>query len=235
MSDNIISKLTTALGDDVRLFESGPVSEVLGIVVDDHGGGGGGDDDGSNGDGTYTARDKEHAHQLLGEGYQGNDAIDASKALAGREGLRVYATALYNTNSRLQSIHARLMHSDGRDMEHFPLEDYNATPGVHHLIKEVVESMDLNNPKKRASVILFGSSGISKSGLLKSIVGETLGQGGIEVNGVEQIASIVHAIGPKTPLLLEDFQWTNTTNGSVVPIECAKGCLGRAIQMGRRR
>ena len=69
-------------------------------------------------------------------------------------------------------------------------------PGMHHLIKEIVECMDLENTQKRASVVLFGETNASKPGLLRAIVAVagTLGQGAIAVNTVEQILSIVHAL-----------------------------------------
>ena len=231
MLDNINSKLTKHLGDAARLFEFGPFNEVLRIVPDE--GGGGGDGDGSNGNGSYTARDKAHAHQLFSEGYQGNDIIDAAKAIAGIEGLMVYDTKLYNPNSRIQSIHARLMNSDDRDIEHYPIGDY-ATPGVHLLIRMIEESMDLDNPEKRASVILFGESGISKSTFLKAIIANMFGQGVIEVNSVEHIARVIHAIKPNVPLLLEDFHWRNTTNGAVVPISCVTGLLEQSNSNGKK-
>ena len=81
MSENCDRTLRRELGDDALFFEIGPFSETLGQNPDVGGGGGGGDDDGS-----YTARDKDHAHQLLGQGYQGNDVVDSAKALAGIEG-----------------------------------------------------------------------------------------------------------------------------------------------------
>ena len=190
---------------------------------------------GDDGDGTYTARDKDHAHQLLGEGYQGNDVVDSAKALAGIEGLRMYDTKLYNTNQRIQSIHALLLSSGNRDMDYYPIEDYATTPGVHLLIRMIEESMDLDNPEKRASVMLFGESGISKSAFLKAIIGNMFGQGVIEVNGVEHIAKVVHAIKPNVPLLLEDFHWRITANGTaVVPISCVTGLLEQSNSNGTK-
>ena len=131
MLENCDRTLRRELGDEALFFEIGHFNETLGLDPDVGGGGGDGDD----GDGTYTARDKDHAHQLLGEGYQGNDVIDSAKALAGIEGLRMYDTKLYNTNQRIQSIHARLLSSGNRDMDYYPIEDYATTPGVHLLIR----------------------------------------------------------------------------------------------------
>ena len=102
MSENCDGKLRRELGDEALFFEIGPFSETLGQNPDVGGGSGG--DDGANGDGSYTARDKDHAHQLLGDGYQGNGVVDSAKALAGIEGLRMYDTKLHNTNQRIQSI-----------------------------------------------------------------------------------------------------------------------------------
>ena len=60
------------------------------------------------------------------------------------------------------------------------------------------------------------------------------GQRAIEVNGVEHISGVIHAIKPNVPLLLEDFHWTTTTNGSVVPVSCVTGLLEQSNSNGKK-
>ena len=54
-------------------------------------------------------------------------------------------------------------------------------------MKDILDSMDLENLCRSVSVILFCDTNTSKTGLLKAIVGGKFGHGAISVNALEQI------------------------------------------------
>ena len=164
---------------DKFIFETIPFKVILGYQAElrpgDDGEGGG-----MNADGTYTARDKVHAHSLMRDGRQGGRFIDPTKVLASVEWFKANDAPNYNCGSMPSICHkaeASISSDDqARSRNHYPLSTFEGVPGVHHLVKGLTDSMDLCNDMPCASFVLQGGGGISKTEFMKAVVGRVFGE-----------------------------------------------------------
>ena len=128
VSDKVDEKLSAMLpGSHQHICTVGLFDLSLGVRVDDD------DDrgDGLNADGTYTVRDKAHAHALMRDGNQGNKYIDPVKVIAAVGWWRENDPAGYNCGSVHSMCHkaeATIARDDqARSRVHFPLESFEGT------------------------------------------------------------------------------------------------------------
>jgi len=225
VSEKVDEKLKAMLSGAYQFICTvGPFDLSLGVRVDDD------DDrgDGLNADGTYTARDKDHAHALMRDGNQGNKYIDAAKVIAAVEWFKEHDAPGYNCGSVRGMCHkaeATIARDDqARSRGHYSLESFEGTPGIHHLIKIVAESIDLEDPKCKP-VFIFGHWGVGKTEFMKAVVARVLGDGVFKVNGCPKINDYQHLLVRNAVLFFDDFKWKTTANGTLLDIEDVKGLL----------
>ena len=225
VSEKVDEKLKLMLSGAYQFICTvGPFDLSLGVRVDDD------DDrgDGLNADGTYTARDKDHAHALMRDGNQGNKYIDPVKVIAAVGWWRENDPAGYNCGSVHSMCHkaeATIARDDqARSRGHYSLESFEGTPGIHHLIKIVAESIDLEDPKCKP-VFIFGHWGVGKTEFMKAVVARVLGDGVFKVNGCPKINDYQHLLVRNAVLFFDDFKWKTTANGTLLDIEDVKGLL----------
>ena len=187
VSEKVDEKLRAMLpGEHAHIFEVGPVRVTLGLCADGDGEDGDSDD--------LVARDKSEADVFLSEGFQAGRLVDPEKALAGIVGIRTHRPGSYNNSSRLHAIEAMIMDGDGRELDYHDLSSYDGVPGVHLLIKRIQDAMDIGNKQTCGALFLAGKTSVSKTGLLKSVVGKVFNKGVVLVNFLEQISGVNEAI-----------------------------------------
>ena len=219
-----IDVMLPGASSDKFIFETTPFKVVLGLVS---GLGDDGDGDGSDG-GAVVARDVDHAYDLLSEGYEAGEIRDHAQALAGIEGIKKFATRVYCSSARFHAIHKELLKGDGRITDCYDVASYDNVPFVHLLIKDIMNALDLENEQTCASLFLSGDTSVSKTGLLKAVVGKVIGQGVVEVNNLESISGSNAALLKREPdlvLLMDDMEFSITANGTNASIASIKGVL----------